>query len=452
MSALASTVLTALLAPPQDAGEVLARYQLRGAPAVVTRTDVAYEMAQHMRRRDRGTDAAGMLVDTLLTRREAERLGVMPTEAEARAFWSKLQDQLRAAGHRPEEFAAVRNSDERQWLADLAVQLAQKRLVRRELSLRSDDEVTGDMLQLWLVEARKRTPVVTDPDRLPAGVAVRVGDSEVPLLELGLLLLRTSEDHERDKMVRQIVYLESLEALAARETVTVTPEDLDAAIARRRQDAQRDPRYRGVSFENLLQAEGLTVPALRELRVFRAQVLLDKLALRLYPDAKLQQELTGQRQQVLDAVGPRRHVGIVLVRALDEPNALITRDFAAAAEHLVAVRERIAKDGFRATASIESEHGPSKARGGDVGWHRRQSDALPEPLLQAAFALAAGEVSMPIRGDDGCYLVTVFDVEPVPTDAELIVRLRELRGTELAQRLIDEADLQFVGAADREGR
>jgi len=226
--------------------------------------------------------------------------------------------------------------------------------------------------------------------------------------------------------------------------------DLDRAIDERRKQAQRDPRYRGVSFENLLEAKGLSVTALRTLRVFRAQLLLERLTAILHPDDALRQELVAQRQQVLDAVGPRRRIGVIFVRALAEPNALIKRTFEQAEQHLVEVRKRIAKDGFRVTATIESEHGASRQQGGDVGWHRRGSTDLPDEILKTAFALEPEQVSMPIRGVDGVHLVTVLEQEPMPSDDVLLERLRKLRADELSEKLLEDADVRVVGdeAAD----
>jgi hypothetical protein len=433
------------LAAPQAPDDVLAHYRRGDKDAVVTRTDVALEMAFHLRRRSRGQDACEMLVDAALTRRAAEKQNLMPTPEEAKAFWRQLQDQLRAAGRRPEEFAAVRNTSEEQWLADLAVQMAQERLVRAELRLRKNEPVSGDMLKLWLAEAKKQTEVVTDADQLPPGTAARVGERVIAAIDLGMLLLRTAEDDERERFVRQFVYLERLEDLGRELGVEVGPADLDRAIEERRQDAARDPRYRGASFESMLQAEGLSVQSLRELRVFRAQVLLDKIAHRRFPTETLEAELAAERQAVLDLVGPRRRIGIVFVRALKEPNALITRDFDAAATLLERAHKRLATDSFATVAAIESEHGPSKTSGGDVGWHRRRSDALPDPVLAAAFALPLGAVSMPVRADNGVYLVTAFEIEPEPTEAQLLERLRDHRAQELGEQLLERADIRFAG-------
>jgi|GEM_PF-7072287 len=434
-------------AAPQAPDEVLASYQRDGQQLTVTRADAALEMAYHLRRRDRGREACEMIVDTLVTRAEAKRHGLTPSRADAAAFWEQLQQQLRAAGVDPAGVAAVRNTDEEQWLEDLKVQVSQERLVRHELGLPANEKVSGDMLKLWIGEARKRHEIETDPEKLPVGAAVRVDGQQVPLIDLGLLLLRTSEDFERDRFIRQVVYLQSIEEMADRLSLKIRADDLDRAVDARRQQAKKDPRFSQVAFEELLKAEGLTIRSLRELRTFRSQILLDKLVLANYSDEQLRQELADQRASVLDLVGPRRRVGMIYVRARDVPNAIITRSFEQAKEQLLKVRERIAEDGFAATASIESEHSGSKRQGGDVGWHTAASQQLPEVIRKTAFALGVAQVSMPIQDGSGCYLVTVLDKEPTPTDEVLIQRLRALRGKEFSDGILKAAAVKIVGAA-----
>ena len=434
------------LAAPQAPDEVLATYKLKGEPRTVTRADVALEMAFHLRRRDRGREACEMIVDTALTRAEAAQHGLTPTRADAEKFWEELKQQLRAAGVDPDGVAAVRNTGEDQWLEDLKVQIAQERLVRRELGLPKDEKVSGDMLKLWIGEARKRHQVETDPEKLPVGTAAKVDGREVPLMDLGMLLLRTSEDFERDRFIRQVVYLQSIEQQAAELSLRIREEDLDRAVEARRAQAKKDPRFAQAKFEDLLKVEGLTVASLRELRTFRSQILLDKLVLANFSDEQLKKELEEQREDVLELVGPRRRVGMIYVRAQAEPNAIVTRSFDMAKEHLLKVRERIAKDGFAATASIESEHGPSKREGGDLGWHRASTKQLPAVIAKAAFALGTAEVSMPLQDDNGCYLVTVLDKEPMPADDELVRQLRVARGKQFSEAIIQSAAIEIVGA------
>ena len=136
-----ATLTLLCLAAPQDPTEILATFTLNGKPATITRTDIALEMAFHLRRDERGRQGCEMLVDALITRNEATRQNVMPTRQDAQAFWEQLKDQLIKAGRNPQEFAAVRNTDEEQWLQDLSVQIAQERLVRKELGLSKNDKV-----------------------------------------------------------------------------------------------------------------------------------------------------------------------------------------------------------------------------------------------------------------------------------------------------------------------
>ena len=178
MNALTPLLFPLLAALPQGPDDALATYQLDGKTLPVTRTDVALEMAFHLRRRDRGQQAVEQLVAVAITRKAAEDRKLMPSEADVRAFWNDLQAQLRAAGRRPEDVPAVRNTGEAQWLADLAVQLAQKRVVREELGLKADEEVSGDMLNLWLQEQRKQALVeyrkLSDGE-LPRGETRHIG-------------------------------------------------------------------------------------------------------------------------------------------------------------------------------------------------------------------------------------------------------------------------------------
>ncbi|MCA3008228.1 MAG: peptidylprolyl isomerase [Phycisphaerales bacterium] len=452
MNALTPLLFPLLAALPQGPDEALATYQLDGKTLPVTRTDVALEMAFHLRRRDRGQQAVEQLVAVAITRKAAEDRKLMPSEADVRAFWNDLQAQLRAAGRRPEDIPAVRNTGEAQWLADLAVQLAQKRVVRQELGLKSDEEVSGDMLNLWLQEQRKQTLVVTDPDLLPAGSAARVGSADIPLIDLGALLLRTAEDEERDRFVKQVVYLAALESTARKDGVQVTAADLDAAVKKHKDDAAKDPRYSGVTYENLLKAEGLSAQSIRDLRVFRGQILLDKLARARCRDEDLAAEIAKDRQSALDRHGPRRRLGLIYLRAIDTPNPLVPRDFAAAEREMATVRERLQKEAFDVVARIASEHNASKQQGGDAGWHRRRSERLPEAILAAAFAQPAGAVSAPVRLPDGVALVKTLDVEPDPDDATLRQRLREGKAKEFQQQIFDACKLTMAKAQPAEGR
>ncbi len=423
-----------------DAAAPIASFHLpTGATRVLTRGDVALAMAFHNRRKDEGRAACEQLVKTTLVRAAAGAAGAWPSPAAVRSRWEELRQQMRAVGRDLEREPIFRNCGEPALLDYLAIDLAHEQLVRKQLELRDHEQVSPAMLELWLQEARQRTTVIDDPDQLPIGTAVRIGDQSVPMLELGMLLLRTSPDDEQDLCIRKVAVLDCLEALASAHDVSATDDEIQQELVRRRTMAQTDPRFRGLSFEQLLKAQGLTVEWLVQSRVFRAQVLQKKLVVLLHPRAALLAEIEHDRAAANAEYGPRRHLAILFARALDEPNALVPRDFAAAVAHLGEVRARLGQEPFATVARIESEDPRSKNQGGDCGWHVRRSKELPEPVLAAAWDLARDAVSEPIRTDDGCYLVTVLEIEPSLADDELIDRRRDQLVETMTRDLLAQA-------------
>lgn len=427
---------------PNDASSPLATYRSATGDRVVTRGDVALEMAFHLRRKDDGRAACAQLVKAELVRRSAKKAGVWPTQDAVQQRWNELKAQLRAAGRDIDKEPSFRNAGEKVLLDYLAIDLAHEQIVRRELSLGADEQVSPAMLELWVKEAREREKVVEDPDQLPLGTAAKIGDDGLPLLALGMLLLRSSDQEELDKFVRQVVALDGIEQAARENGVEATPEDLQRELELRRSMAGKDPRYGGLSFEQLLRAQGLTPEWLAQSRVFRAQTLQKKLIAKLHPRQQLVARLASDRATELQRFGPRRNLAIIFVRALDEPNALVPNDFAKATERLQSVRQRLETEPFATVARIESDDAGTKMRGGDCGWVARKGRDLPEPVLAAAWALPHNGISDVIRADDGCYLVKVAGIEPDLDDEAIVQRMRESLVEEFTKDMMKRAEIR----------
>ena len=425
-------------------GQVVARFRNNGQEATVTATDLALEMAFHLRRKDEGRAACEQLVGARLVKLAAEQQHLTASDEEARNEWLELQRQLRGAGRSPKTKPIVRNSSEAELLAYFSVPVLLRKLVRAELAMKPSENVGGEMMQLWLQEARKQRQVVDDPELLPIGTAARIGTEPVSMLDLGLLLLRTSSEEQRDHFVRQVVVLQATESLALQLKLSVTPEELQRQLELRREDAAADPRFQGLAFEQLLKAQGVTSAWLLQSRVFRAQALQQKIVQHNHPAALLQAELQEHRDSVIDRVGPRRRLGVIFARALDEPNALVPRNFEAAVAHLQKAKARLDKDPFDFVAAVESDDPATKARGGDLGWFQRSDSSLPANVISAAFAMQKDRVSEPLRGRDGCYLVKVLAIDPEFSDAQLLSRLRERYVLEVTPQILASAEIRHL--------
>jgi parvulin-like peptidyl-prolyl isomerase len=138
------------------------------------------------------------------------------------------------------------------------------------------------------------------------------------------------------------------------------------------------------------------------------------------------------------------------VYALEKPNQLVRRDFAAAMAHLAELKKQlVAGRDFELMAKIETEDPGSKTGGGDLGLHHAREDqqqrgSLPEAVLDAAFALPVGGLSEPIRAPQGCWLIKVLAAEPEPSDAELVQRMRDQIVDGMSQQIVKDAKIQFA--------
>ncbi|MDP8245853.1 MAG: peptidylprolyl isomerase [Candidatus Hinthialibacter antarcticus] len=73
-----------------------------------------------------------------------------------------------------------------------------------------------------------------------------------------------------------------------------------------------------------------------------------------------------------------------------------------------------------------SQDNQTKARGGDLGFIKRNDDILLETFKKAAFALGAGEVSQPIETDFGYHLIWSTDHEQSLEEAKPIIKRQML--------------------------
>jgi parvulin-like peptidyl-prolyl isomerase len=93
---------------------------------------------------------------------------------------------------------------------------------------------------------------------------------------------------------------------------------------------------------------------------------------------------------------------------LIKPASGSAEDARAAAEEIVALRERIAKgENFSKLASEYSDDPISAARGGDLGWVRRED--LTDAVDQYIWTAPIGEVSQVLFSNNGLHLVEVVE-------------------------------------------
>jgi len=151
-----------------------------------------------------------------------------------------------------------------------------------------------------------------------------------------------------------------------------------------------------------------------------------------------------EEQQARFVEPEERLVSHILIAVANDADPAAVADASARADAL-ALKARAEGVDFAALASESSDDIGSKSAGGDLGWMQK-GGAFPA-FDEALFALAAGEVSAPVRGDDGFHIITVREIKAgsekpfAEVRDELLVEARqterERRFSEASGRLMD---------------
>ena len=436
------------LAPAQEsAGDVVATFHHPdGKEAVVTRRELARDVGERHQRGESSAAAIKLLIDRRLVAREAAAAKLEPTREAIDARVRQIRDSLAEQELTLEAFLAQKWMSWQTFERDyVRLSLAHERLLMQSLGDEDPANVTPELLELWLREARARHRIVEDREQLPAGIIATVDGESIDLADLGEVLLANLADEERQKFVRRIVLRQLLQQEAERASIEVTTKDTLALIARRRARIEADPSYRGASYDEWLEATlGMTAEELARSPQLVATVQQERLMRVRHPDEQLVERLSTEREEVLRKHGEKRRLSIVLLRAAETPNELIPRSFDQAREELAALREKLDEQSFHRIAQIHSEDPYSKVRGGDLGEFARAAPELSDDLLAAAFALDMLEVSEPIRVPQGYALVKVTAIEPPPGDELLLERMREELGRALLEDLLEAAEVKLL--------
>ncbi len=97
---------------------------------------------------------------------------------------------------------------------------------------------------------------------------------------------------------------------------------------------------------------------------------------------------------------------------------------------------------FARLAQANSDHKPSAEHGGDLGW-LAEREMIAE-IKAVILSLAKGEVSKPVRTEQGWHIVRLVDIKPpsvrplAEVRAQLVQALRQRRAQELERKYMDD--------------
>lgn len=224
--------------------------------------------------------------------------------------------------------------------------------------------------------------------------------------------------------LEQLVEAALLEHLVAKAAITADPAAVEAAVSQ----AHKQITGQGGTFAAFLAQTG------RDEATFRSQVALEIAVRQLVTQRLTPQAVAGyfeKHHREID--GTLVRVSHVVLRPdLGRGEAAVEECLARAA----AIRGRILQgETTFAEAARAHSAGPSRRRGGDLGYLPRHSVAQEE-FAKQAFALAKGDISQPFVTPFGVHVVQVTDVRP---GDRTLVSLRPQIEQVMAQQIVRDA-------------
>jgi parvulin-like peptidyl-prolyl isomerase len=286
----------------------------------------------------------------------------------------------------------------------------------------------------WPTAAAAADPAADPRD----DVLVTAGDEAITRSDLTAFLARTRVDLRAvDGRQRQALAAAALERLVDERLlraavsaagITVEPARVAAAVDQLRAQLKSSRR---VSLEQMLEQSGGDADSLRK------QIEFDLAVARLVApriDAAAIDAAFEKHRRDLD--GTRVRVSHVVLRpdVGEGDDAVATAVRKAADIRAAILRQELSF----AEAAARHSAGPSRHRGGDLGFLPRHGD-IHEAFAREAFALQIGGLSQPFATPFGVHLVTVTEVTPgTATPEQLRPKLEQLAAQDAIRQLVAE--------------
>lgn len=208
-------------------------------------------------------------------------------------------------------------------------------------------------------------------------------------------------------VLEQLVDQEIIRTEIDRTGLTIARADIEAGVTRLRAQIES----RGVTWQEFLGRTGRTEESIRE--QMSLELGMERLIRPRLDEARLTEGFEKYRREI---DGTRVRVRHIVIR----PDAGIGDSaIDKAKDRAEAIRREILRNDISfADAARRYSVGPSRHRGGDIGWITRQGMCVDE-FARRSFRLAKGEVSKPFVTPFGMHIVEVSEVQPgtLPIDA-----------------------------------
>ncbi len=321
----------------------------------------------------------------------------------------------------------------------MRLSMIQETLARRALGTPATEKLNGEKQEMWLAQVLEQRGAQMPPPPWADGIAARCGDLEVKAKDyLEYLHLLLPADNLREDCFQLL-----LQKRAHARMPDLSPEALDKALeaelARRRHDFALDPKYRGMTYEQVMGAQGLQAAYLKKDPAVVIAALATLWVDRTNADKGLLAAYNKEREYFDGRFGEAIDARMIFLRASELPNPLIPRDFNAADKELSEWKSSCKTvDDFENLALRNSEENVTREQKGRVGFVTRADERLPKEVREALFnakpAAVGSAVAGPVRVQGGSCLLWVGLRRPAPGWEEMSTNVHR----EMRKRFLDD--------------
>lgn len=379
-------------------------------------------------RSQEGRAALRQLLELRVLEELAAEQELAVTDRQLALRWAELDEEIRASGVEGGLEAYLESNDvSHDTFRDyLRLAILHEMLTRRALEVDDETEVSGEQQTQWLAGVLEERGYEELPHPWSDGVVARSGELAITRDELAEHLRTVLGDEELSDACYELLLEKRVLARLPDLGEDALAAAVDEEIERRRQEAEADERFAGVSYERLLEAQGLSLDALRRDPAIRVAALARLWIDRTHDDEALRAAYAAEREFFDGLFGEGLELSALFLRAARFANELNPRTFEEAEEELIELRGRMrGLEDFRRLATTHSEDTATREQGGAMGIVTRGAVQVPEPLRAAAFGAldraraagaedASGEIVGPVRIQGGVVLLCLGERRPAP--------------------------------------
>jgi len=365
-------------------------------------------------------------------------LVVTPEAVERR--WRELEREIAAAGDGSTLQDHLRQSrvPRETFREFLRLAIVQETLARRALGVPEGRAVPGEQQEMWLDQIVEQRGASYPTPPWADGVAARCGS----------VVVRTPEflEHLRGQISEQDVREACYQILLVRRMVERMPDlagealdsAVDAELARRRAETAADPKFKGLSYEQVVAASGVRLDTLRRDPAILSSALAHLWVDRGWGEAGLKRAYREERQLYDGRFGEAVEARAIFLRAAVLTNPLNPRSFDDAERELARVKARIQGPAdFERLAATTSEDPATREAKGLLGWVTAGDERVPDEIRAALFPGAGGPPSGllgPLRLPTGVAILWAGERRPAPGWEEMAQHVHR----ELRRRFVEE--------------